>query len=431
MWPFKSKTIEHNVPSVQTQIAMAVKSITIPQAAPDWKLFAKTQTDWDVKTAIVEGYNASAAVYTCVEKRAKLVSSVPWKAKKKLQDGTLEDLPSSHPLNMLINMPNPETSWLEIMYEVSQQLDLAGNFFMSEIKAGARGLPTQVWVLPAQYVKIKPGKERLIDYYEYQESSSTRFKVMADDMVHLRLPNPSSRYFGQPVLMAAGRATDIDRESGIWQKCSLQNRGVLDISLEVPEGLQQDEIEAVQKKLEERHSSPVNARKPLVTSGKVTQLGQTAVEMDFVNSRKAVWAEICAVFGMSMSDLGFTESVNLANAEAMQKQLWVNTVIPQLELIKRQLNPQLASEFGPDICLEYDLSNVSALQENLTEKLTNAEKLWRLGFSLEAINSRLELGFDSDQIPEEPDLIGEEPEAETVVVDDEMKRLLKSVCYGK
>jgi HK97 family phage portal protein len=433
MWPFSNKLLQQDIPTVKAQTKMLLKSVSIPQAAPDWKLFAKKDTKWDIATAINEGYNASAAVYTCVEKRAKLVSSAPWVVKRKLPDGTFETLPD-HPLQKLIDMPNPGTSWLEVMYEVSQQLDLAGNAYMSEIKAGVSGLPTQLWLLPSQYIKIKPGNVNLIDSYEYQESSSKKFNIMADDMIQLKLPNPNSRYFGQPTLMAAGRATDIDRESGIWQKNSLENRGVVDLHVEVPDTMQPDQIDALKVSIKEKQTGSANAREPWITSGKINQLGQTAIEMDFVNSRKAVWAEICAVFGMSMSVLGFTENVNLANGAEQQKALWVNSIIPMLELIKQQLNAQLSTEFD-GVILDYDLSNIEALQENFTEKLANAEALYRMGYTSASINRRLELGFEDDEIPEEleleePDPIVADDNADDETDDEQVKRMLKAVGYG-
>lgn len=429
MWPF-SKKIRQQLPSVPSQVAMAVKSVTLPEAQPDWKLFAKKDKLWSIENAILEGYNASAVVYTCIEKRATLVSSVPWYAGQKMSDGTVERLPESHPLNMLINRPNPETSWLEVMHEWSQSLDLAGNAYSSIIRGGARGLPTAIWNLQAQYIKIKPGREQLVDRYEYQVYSGSKKTVEAQDMLHLRQPNPNDPIFGMPTLMAAGRATDIDRESGNWQKSSLQNRSASSLHIEVPEGTQPEDAQAIQQSVMEKYSGSANADKPFVTSGKITNLNRTAAEMDFVNSRKAVWAEICAVFGLSMSDLGFTESVNLANAQAMARQLWKNTIIPRLELMKRQLNIQLATDFGPNICIEYDTSNVDALQENYTELLTNAQILWQMGFSLEAINKRLELGFDEDDFPDEMDLSPEPESEEEETQDEEVKRLMKSVSYG-
>jgi HK97 family phage portal protein len=428
MWPF-SKKLQQHVPSVPTQIAMAVKSVTLPETQPDWKLFSRKDRLWDNAVALLEGYNASAVVYTCVEKRATLTSSVPWYAATKNADGETEKLPDTHPLNKLIETPNPDQSWLELMHCMSQALDLSGNGYASIIRGGVRGLPIALWPLSPSYMKIKAGREKLVDWYEYEQSGFKK-RVESEDMVQLRLPNPNDPIFGMPVLMAAGRATDIDRESGNWQKASLQNRSAGDLHIEVPDGTQPEDVKAIQDSVMEKMSGPANARKPYVTSGKITNLNPTAQEMDFVNSRKAVWAEICAVFGLSMSDLGFTESVNLANAEAMAKQLWKNTIIPRLELIKRQLNNQLAKDFGENVCFEYDTSKVDALQENYTELLTNAEKLWRMGFSLESINKRLNMGFDDEDLPEEIDLGISAEDAEPPTEDEEVKRLMKAVGYG-
>ena len=423
MWPF-SKKISANVPNVADQVKFALKSITMAEAQPSWNLHPQGQRDWSTTTAIDEGYNASAIVYAAVEKRAKLIAGVPWYAGQELADGTVERLPDTHPLNQLIESPNLDQSWYELMYSASQMLDLSGSAFMPEVKGGARGYPIGISVLNSEYMKIKAGTETLVGMYQYVNGNVTK-NIPPEDMVQLKLPNPKNPYFGQPVLMAGGRAADIDREAGNWQKASLQNRNISDIHIEVPEGTQPDQVAAISQALKERTQTPDNARSPLVTSGKVNQLSRTAVEMDFTNSRRSVWTEIAAVFGVPLGALGFTEDLNLANAEAMMKQLWTQTIIPQLELFKRQLDHQLASEFGPNIKMMFDLSNVTALQESLDSKLSNAERMWRLGFSLEAINNRLELGFDVEDIPEElPE--DEEGELDT----EEVKRLLKSITYG-
>jgi len=395
MWPFDKKI---QAPSVAVEqqavntLAQAIKSLSGPAATPSWKINSpQVRTDWDFLTAVVEGYNVSAVVYACVEKRAKLLASVPWVAKRRNRNGDYEPAPDSE-LQRIIDRPNPDQSFYELMYNASQSLDLAGHAFISEIKAGRRNQPQELWYLNPHKMKIKQGRERLIDSYEY--NNGTKHTIQADDMIMLKMPNPNSPIFGQPVLMAAGRATDIDRESGIWQKVSLENRGASDINIKLPEGATQQQVDSVKKQYKDQQAGAKNARKAMVTNAEIQMLGQTAVELDFVNSRKSVWTEICAVFGLSLSNLGMTEDVNLANAEAMDKALWKNTVIPQLELISRQLNHQLVSEFGDEYRLDYDLSNVEALQEDRKEKLEAAERLYRMGVPFNEINQRLDLGFD-------------------------------------
>jgi HK97 family phage portal protein len=390
MWPF-SRKIASPAYSVPQQV-LAFKSLPLPEMQPTWRLFPKRQDNWLPEVAIAEGYNASAIVYAVVEKRAKLISSVPWRAERLVGDQWVHE-PSS-PLQLLMDEPNPHTSWLEMMYQVSQSLDLSGNAYINEVKGGSRNQPFQIWHLPPQFIKIKPGKDRLIEKYEYWPESGSRYVIDELEMIHLKMPNPNSLYFGMPVLMSAGRATDIDRESGNWQKASLQNRGVLDVHIEVPPEVSAEQRAEIRDKWQERQGGPMNARAPIVSSGKINSLGQNAVEMDFVASRKAVWTEIAAVFGVPLAALGFTENVNLANADAMEKQMWQATIIPQLELIKRQFTSQLAREFGNEWRMSPDLSAVPALQEDFGDRLANAERLLRMGFTRNEINTRLELGFE-------------------------------------
>jgi HK97 family phage portal protein len=379
MWPFK-KSI---------RLVDSIKSVSLPSQSANWSLFGKRDT-WDTQKAIDEGYNASAVVYAAVEKRAKSLASVPWKAQIKTADGW-EDQPDS-PLQKLIDAPNPDQSWYDLIYQAAQQLDLSGNAFLSEIKGGIGGLPFELWLLPSKAMSIKPGRERLIESFCFSSDTGKR-TILQADMVHLKRPNPDSPYFGMPILKAAALATDIDRESGSWQKASLQNRSVLDLHIEVDPNTTPEQREEVRAKILERQASPANARKPIISSGKITQLGQNAVEMDFNQSRMKVWAEIASCFGVPLAMLGFTENVNLSNAGAMKRLFWEDTIIPELELLKRQLTQQLAYEFGQEWRLEPDLSNISALKEDRTIKLANAEALLRLGYTRNEIDKKLELGF--------------------------------------
>ena len=390
MWPFKRKLIPATVIDVNQQIAHAlneIKSITVAQARPSWNLSPQKRSDWNFDTAVVEGYNVSAIVYACVEKRAKLIASVPWKAYQVI-GGERVARPDS-PLQKLINKPNPDTSFYELMYNVSQALDLNGATYVSKLRAGVNNFPVELWYLPPGPMKIKPGRERLVDQYVYGKRP-----IEPEDMAMLRMPNPMDPIFGQPVLMAAGRATDVDRESGIWQKVSLENRGSADINIKMPDTATAQQVEDAKAQYKKNQTGPKNARKALITNADIQQLNQTAVEMDFVASRRAVWTEICAVFGMSLSNLGMTEDVNLANAEAMDQQLWKNTIVPQLELIERQMTHTIASNFGDDWVMVPDLTNVEALQENRTALVADAVSLFSMGVPFDAINDRLELGFE-------------------------------------
>lgn len=383
MWPFKTKTLS---------MAMEQKSISLPQAQPRWNLYARAQKGWTVQAAISLGYDESTIAYACIEKRAKLIAGVPFVVSRKVGADYVPQ-PDS-PLQTLINRPNPDQSLYELLYSVSQSLDLSGNSFISEIKAGLGNLPQQLWCLPPQGMKIKAGTEKLIDYFEYTDTYVSNRKIMSDDMIHIKMPNPNDIIFGAPVIKAAARAIDIDRESAIWQNVSLQNRGASDINIKLPAEATQEQVNQAKQSYQAMQAGASNARKALISNADIQMLGQTAVELDFVASRRAIWTEICAAFGMSLANLGMTEAVNLSNARSMDKALWQNTIIPQLELIARALNHQLAIEFGAEWRIDFDLSNVEAMHDEQSAKLASATQLFAMGVPFNEINQRLELGFD-------------------------------------
>src|SRR5690606_23532077 len=127
MWPFKKTFIAQAVEPV----ALQLKSLSLPQALPSWSLYSRSQDGWDTQTAIIEGYNASAIVYACVEKRAGLMASSPLVVEQRTGD-EWQEVAESHPLRQLLDSPNPDQSLYEIMYGASQQLDLSGNAYITE-----------------------------------------------------------------------------------------------------------------------------------------------------------------------------------------------------------------------------------------------------------------------------------------------------------
>lgn len=381
MWPFRKRIV---IPEI--------KSITLPDLlAASSTLKAKWQ-DWNTETAIQLGYEASGIVFACIDRRQKAVASVPWIAERKVGNEWKADENSD--LQLLIDRPNKDMSFSELMQYAVQFLDLAGNAMFTEIRAGNKGLPYELWPISPAGVEIISGfPESLIAAYKVPKAGSGKREVQGKDMIHLSYPNPGNFYFGLPLLKAAGKATDIDREAGIWQKISLENRGVSDIAIILDAATTPAQLDQIKKRYEERQAGASNARRPLYTNKDVKLLNQTAVELDFANSRYRVWEELCAVFGVPPPMIGLYEKATLANIQEARRIFWLDTVIPLLDLIMRQLNIQLAFEFGKEWRIRYDLSGVEALKESRSTKVTDAKGLWSMGVPFDVIDQALELGI--------------------------------------
>jgi phage portal protein BeeE len=351
-----------------------LKSVSLPELLLTLGRMAPVFDKWDAEVAVEQGLKASAIFYACVDRRAKSIASVPWKAMRKQRDGTMVHAPDS-PLQRLIDRPNPDFAWSEMMELVSHHIDLAGNAYWTIIKAGNDGNPVELWPVLPQGIKIQAGRTRLIDFYRYQRAGVTR-DIQTADMVHIKTANPNNFLFGMPTIQAAGRAVDIDYAIIIDPDTS-------------PEQL--DRLKAMHK---EKQAGADNARKPFVTTKDIKMLNQTAVEMDFVASRSKVWAEICSAMGVPQPMVGLLEDATLANIETARRIFWIDTMIPLLRLIRGQLNRQLAEQFGPEWAIDYDTSDVEALREDYAKKLTEARALFDMGVPFNVINEKLELGMD-------------------------------------
>jgi hypothetical protein len=92
--------------------------------------------------------------------------------------------------------------------------------------------------------------------------------------------------------------------------------------------------------------------------------------------------------------VGILDDATLANIETARRIFWIDTIIPLLRMIRGQLNRQLAEQFGPDWCVEYDTSDVEALREDYGKKLEEASRLFAMGVPFNTINEKLGLGLD-------------------------------------
>jgi HK97 family phage portal protein len=360
---------------------------------PNWLADKPVWSAWNTDTAIREGYKSVAWVYACVKLRANAVASVPIVVERYIGGEWVPD--ERHPLQRLINYPNPDLDCNELMRLFVTHLDLSGNAYQLKTRLNDSGAPLEIYPLMPQYVKIIPGKERLIAAYEYTQYGRTVYD--GADVVHCGLTNPDSLYYGMSPLEAAGKAVDVDNAAASWQKISMQNRGVPDGVFSFDADLSLEQWEEARQMVREQYSGISHSRSPWVLSkAKYQQLSMSPAELDFMKTREFSMEQICAVYGIPREMISGMGDANRASGENVRRTFWLDTIVPLLSEIESALNLTLAREFGTldQIRIKFDTSSVPALQENYTEKVANANNLWRMGVPFNQINERLELGFD-------------------------------------
>ena len=363
-------------------------------------------TNWSTERANQHGLRASAVVYSCIRKLATAAASVPWRVERRTE-GRWKPV-TDHPIELLLSHPNPFMTRQDLIERLTQHLNLGGNGIWHMVIQDK--LPVELWPLPPDRTKPVPAPRKYISHYEYDLGNGETRKLKANEVIHFQFADPSNPYWGMSPLQAVSRVVDTDVEAVNWNKLSLQNRAVPDgvFMINAPNATHQQWLEA-REQVRRRYLD--KGREPWVLFNvEYKQMSLSPVEMDFLNSRRYAREEIAGVFGVLPILIGAMDGTTYNNIHVAKRIFWEDTIIPYLDDIRDALKLTLLPYFDPtandnsvpdEYRIQYDLSNIAALQDNYGKKVKNAKLLFDMGIHMRQINQRLELGFLDDEIPEE------------------------------
>jgi HK97 family phage portal protein len=385
--------------------------------------------EWSTEKGLKEGYYANAWVYACANIRANSIAAAQWIIEEWRGGEWVENKDSS--VYQVIERPNPRMSWAELLKLSMLHRDMGGNSYWLKVRAGVRVV--ELWPLMPDKVQLIVKDGMYLTGYKYNNKT-----IAIDDIIHLKHINPANINSGAPILKSIARTIDTDRQAEEWQKVSMQNRGVPDGMLQIDGHIDPEQRQKLVEDMRKSWTGAKSARLPFVGSANLTWVpfAQTPSELDFINSRQYNREGICAAFSVPMPMVGDYNKATLANIETARKIFWLDTMSPLLELTESELNNQfIQMEYGPNVRLRFDLTNIDALQENRQDKIEAAKGLWSMGVPFNQINTHLEIGLDaieggdisyiqSGLLP--ANLLGMDFEP----VEGDAK-MLKELCYGR
>lgn len=350
--------------------------------------------EWDDEKAIREGLKASTYVYKAIDLKAKGFA----KARLDLYTYNEQDEQiriDNHPIYKLWDRPNPFMSGGEFRERLIQYLDLSGNAPIYKVR-GVGNKVVALYPIPPANLQPIADSNRYITGYLYTNGSS-RLQIDVDDVIHLQHPDPSTALWGLAPLKVVARTVDTDIDAVKWNKSSMQNRGVPDGVMSTDIALTDAQYNQAIDKWAEQQENASRAHKTLFLSGnwKYDSMANTAVEMDFINSRKMTREEITAAFGVPLILLGIMDNATYSNYQEARLSFWEDTEIPLIDRLMDSFTFGLAHEFGEDIIMSADYSEVPALKARLSAQAETARKFMELGYTRDEVNERLGIGFQA------------------------------------
>lgn len=321
-----------------------------------------------------EGY-ANGWVMRCIRMRVEACSAVPLVL---YADRTKQKEVERHPLLDLLDSPNPNDSYVDLVEDLIGFRQLNGNAYLYAPPTSFQ--PKEIYCLNSGAVTVNT---RLGVVTDYTYSSEAMFQTfMPQDVMHWMCWNPMDPNRGLSPLQAAAMSVTQNNEAKRWNAAVLQNGGRTWGTFSTDKDLTDTQYKRLKDEVREKYTGSNNAGKPILLEGGLhwEQMGLTSQDMDWLEGMKLSMREICAIFGTPSQLLGDAESSTYSNFKEANKAYYRGTIVPELASLRDQLNRFLVPKFDRSrkLWLDFDLDGVDALQEDkdlMWTRLNNASWL--------------------------------------------------------
>jgi HK97 family phage portal protein len=280
-------------------------------------------------------YQESPWVYMAVNRIAEAAAPVPLQVMR--LEGEKRIAVERHPLEALLDAPNPYMSRFELFEQTVGMLELTGNAYWF---LGGRGAPTEIWPLRPDRVSIVPDPAQYVRGYLY-EIDGQRIPLEPAEVVHFRRWNPAKDYYGLSALEAGRIAVQSDRAMAEWNRNSFgQDQGVPAGIVSIQDNVSEADYERIKREWRQSYGG-TQRKTAFLRGGTMTwqNIGLSHTDLDFLKGREAQRNEILNLFGIPIGLI--SENATEANAKVAERLFIERTLWPKLVRLAQKITQEL------------------------------------------------------------------------------------------
>ncbi|MFN8374646.1 MAG: phage portal protein [Anaerolineae bacterium] len=282
-------------------------------------------------------YQQSPWVYVAVNRIAEAAALVPLRVLRVDGERTLE-VPR-HPLEVLLEAPNPFMSRFELIESTIGTLELYGNAYWF-LSSSPDGTPAQIWALRPDRMSVVPDAMRYVRGYVY-EIDGLRIPLEPEEVIHFKRWHPANDYYGLSALEAARLTIQTEKAMAEW------NRNTFSLDNGVPAGivllkkeLNDADFERIKREWRASYGG-TQRRTAFLRSADVEwkSIGLSHNDLEFLKGRQAHRDEILNIFGVPVGLI--SENATEANAKVAERQFIERTLYPKLVRLAQKITQDL------------------------------------------------------------------------------------------
>jgi HK97 family phage portal protein len=304
-----------------------------------------------------EGYAGNVVGYRAVRMVAEAAASVP------LLLHVAGNEVDTHPFVSLLKRPNAAQTGRELFENLFAYLMVAGNAYAELVALD--DAPRELFALRPDRMAVVPSKAGWPEGFEYSVSGQS-VRMPRENVLHVKMFNPTDDYYGLAPLEAAARSIDTHNAASSWNKAMLDNAARPSGALVFAAGdgtLTADQFDRLKSELESTYQGAANAGRPMILEGGLDwkEMGFSPKDMEFIEAKNIAAREIALAFGVPPMLLGIPGDNTYANYAEANRSFWRQTVVP---LVSRMADgvAQLLQPYEKGVVgLVPDLDQVEAL----------------------------------------------------------------------
>lgn len=352
--------------------AMATMLSTYQNQTPTYQQF-------NFENAVREGFKKNELIFACISLKADSAAIPRLLVKNRKNKKVLPD----HPLRKLIEKPNPFMTEFDFFSITLIYLDLAGVCYWEKVRS-RNGKVIEMWPLRPDWVRPIRDSKSFISEYLYSPPGLQPMAIPEKNILAFKLFDPSNMYQNLAPVQVAARMGDVDNSSTDFVKLFFEKGGTPPGLLTTKQKLIESQVEEIRRRWRERYGGFENWIDPVILDSDATfsKIGLTFEEMGFEFLDQRAEARICMCLRTPPILIGATiglRASTYSNYEAARKAFWQDTLSPQYKRLADTLNRDLVEDFDPNVVLEWDFSDVPALQDDINARWKRATEAFARG----------------------------------------------------
>lgn len=355
------------------------------------------------------GRDGNSAVFACLMALSLAHIEPPLRVARYNQDGS-KDWMRGGSVQAFLDDPNPVHDALELRFWTQWARHLDGNAYLRKIRAGNSLTGNVIALWPISPSLITPctekGSTNFIDYYKYTYGPGKWEPIPPENMLHFKVGiDDRDHRLGLAPLKRLTREIMSDDEATKFADALLKNYGVPGLVVTMPAGapaLNEDQANDLKAKIGSAFGSENRGNVGVLTAGAdIKQFGFNPEQLNLKGLHDIPETRIAAVMGVPTAiaglSVGLEQSANYASMRQVRENFTEVKLIPTWRMDAAKFNKQLKPDFTNDasISIEYDLTDVRALQEDEDAKYSRLDKGIQ-GFWIRPSEARAETGYPDD-----------------------------------